>query len=329
MKCCKVLILLLLSLISCSEKMEVERLEVKNELLSEDVFTRMPGNLLLSDDYLVWTDPFTTDYFVHVHQASDGKKVGVMGKKGQGPGEFVTPMVSQLSYNRNIRAVDANGKTKGYLSIDSLLSGKDPMVPFKEVKESELFKIDDSTFVGYTEDEEPYYLKAEVNGSEMKLFGDYPVKKVKQHLGGTLVYNHERGVLAFASFDMPYLALYRKSANGFFKEWSTDADDSYYDIVNGRVRFDRKRAGIREVCMSRDYIIGLQRDYAVDDMDERTVGRDVSKCPRSVFLYDYEGNLRKIVDLGIPVMRIAADHRSNVLYAIGADPEYVLVKFEL
>ena len=81
--------------------------------------------------------------------------------------------------------------------------------------------------------------------------------------------------------------------------------------------------------MSKDYIIALQRDYTVDDMDERKVGRDVSKCPRTVFLYDYDGNLRKIVDLGIPVMRIAADHRSNVLYAIGADPEYLLVKFEL
>ena len=166
MKCDIILTLLLfLPLMSCSEKQEVERLEVKYELLSEDVFTRMPGNLLLSDDYLVWTDPFTTDYFVHVHQASDGKKVGVMGKQGKGPGEFVTPMVSQLSYKRNIRAVDANGKTKGYLSIDSLLAGKNPMVPFKDVKESELYKIDDSTFVDYTEDEEPYYLKAEVNGN--------------------------------------------------------------------------------------------------------------------------------------------------------------------
>ena len=116
--------LLLLPLFSCSEKMEVERVEAKYELLSEDVFTRMPGNLLLADSYLVWIDPFTTDYFVHVHQVSDGKKVGVMGKQGQGPNEFITPIVSQLSYNRNIHTVDANGKTRGYLSIDSLLAGK-------------------------------------------------------------------------------------------------------------------------------------------------------------------------------------------------------------
>lgn len=55
----------------------------------------------------------------------------------------------------------------------------------------------------------------------------------------------------------------------------------------------------------------------------------MSKCPHTVFLYDYDGNLVKIVDLGIPVMRIAADCQDNVLYAIGADPDYILVKYEL
>lgn len=329
MKFYKISILLLLPFVACSETQEVERVEAKYELLSDDVFTRMPGNLLLADDYLVWTDPFTTDYFVHVHQVSDGKKVGMMGKQGQGPDEFITPMVSQLCYNCNVRAVDANGKTRGYLSIDSLLAGKKPLVRFVDEKENDLYKVDDVTFVGYTEDEDPFYLKADVNGGGVKFFGDYPIEDVKHHIGGNLVYNYERNVLVYAAIEMPYLALYRKTENGFTKEWSTKANDSYYDIVNGSIRFDRKRKGIPEVCLSKDYIIGLQRDYTVDDIDERKVGRDVSKCPRTVFLYDYDGNLRKIVNLGIPVMRIAADHRSNVLYAIGADPEYVLVKFEL
>ena len=288
---------LLFPFIACSDEHKVERVEAK---------------------YLVWTDPFTTDCFVHVHRVSDGKKVGVMGKQGQGPDEFITPMVSPLCYNRSVRAVDANGKTRGYLSIDSLLAGK-----------AELYKVDDETFVGYTENDEPFYLKADVNGSGVKSFGDYPIEDVKHHIGGNLAYNHERDALVFAAINMPYLALYRKSERGFTKEWSTESNDSYYDIVNGGIRFDRKRKGIPQVCLSKDYIIGLQRDYTVDDMDERKVGRDVSKCPHTVFLYDYEGNLQKIVNLGIPVMRIAADHRSNVLYAIGADPEYVLVKFEL
>ena len=48
-----------------------------------------------------------------------------------------------------------------------------------------------------------------------------------------------------------------------------------------------------------------------------------------IFLYDYDGNLVKIVDLGIPVMRIASEEQSNTLYAIGVNPDFVLVKYEL
>lgn len=34
-------------------------------------------------------------------------------------------------------------------------------------------------------------------------------------------------------------------------------------------------------------------------------------------LYDYGSRLVKVVDLGMPVVRIASDRRSNTLYAIG------------
>jgi len=318
-----------LFLAACSEINKVERVSVEYQLLSDDVFTRMPGNLLLVDDFLVWTDPFATDYFVHVHQVTDGQKVGVMGKQGLGPGEFVTPMVSQLSCNRHVRAVDVNGKTRGYLSIDSLLQGKNPLVVFSDKREENLYKAEDGVFVGYTEDGESFYLKSNLDGVGEVAFGDYPIAGVKRHIGGNLAYNHGRDCMVFASFEMPYLAMYKKTESGFKQEWVMDGGDNYYEIVNGDIRFDMSRRGIREVCMSKDYIIGLQRDYTVDDMDERKVGRDVSKCPRTVFLYDYDGNLLKILDLGIPVMRIASGWQDNTLYAIGADPEYVLVKFEL
>ena len=34
-------------------------------------------------------------------------------------------------------------------------------------------------------------------------------------------------------------------------------------------------------------------------------------------LYDYGSRLVKVIDLGMPVVRIASDRRSNTLYAIG------------
>ena len=102
-----------------------------------------------------------------------------------------------------------------------------------------------------------------------------------------------------------------------------------YNITDDDIIFDRKVKGANDVCMSKDYIITLERDRERDPMDESTVRRDISKCPRTVFLYDYAGNLLKIVDVGMPIMRIAAGNNSNTLYIIGGNPDYVLAKCEL
>lgn len=54
-------------------------------------------------------------------------------------------------------------------------------------------------------------------------------------------------------------------------EWRTDGDE--YEIRNNEVIFDRRVKGVRGLCMSKDFIITLQRDRRKDDTDESTVGR--------------------------------------------------------
>jgi len=41
-------------------------------------------------------------------------------------------------------------------------------------------------------------------------------------------------------------------------EWRTDGDE--YEIRNNEVIFDRRVKGVRGLCMSKDFIITLQRD---------------------------------------------------------------------
>ena len=46
--------------------------------------------------------------------------------------EFVSPLINRFSINRCIAAHDANGKTRGYLSIDSLIAGKEPFMSLSD-----------------------------------------------------------------------------------------------------------------------------------------------------------------------------------------------------
>lgn len=305
--------------------------EISYKLLDDDIMTTMPGSLIVTSDYLVWTDPFARDYFVHVHDKETGKKIGVMGKVGEGPQEFITGGISQIAIDNRFFADDANGKTKGFLSLDSLILNKETFVPLSDSEQLSrpvMTELAKDLFVGIAEDGDKDYFKINVEG-DVSTFGRYPISEVKQHIGGNFAYNSEKNLLAFASFNFPYLVLYQKTGNTFSLLWERKSNGNEYEVVDDQIIFDRTIGGIHEVCMSKDYIITLERDRDRDPIDESTVGRDVSKCPHTVFLYDYDGNLVKIVDLGIPVMRIAAGCRDNVLYAIGADPDYIMVKYEL
>ncbi len=302
---------------------------MQSQVLNDEIFTMKPGDLLLVDNYLVWSDPFARDYFLHIHNSSTGEELGVMGKVGEGPKEFVTPVINRCCVNRQIFAVDANGKTVGYLSIDSLLSGKEPFceVTGKE-KEMKMEKMDHDLYIESTDDGSDVYFRTMINGQE-SFWGVYPIPEMKQHIGSYQSYDPVEGLFVFTSFNFPYLALYKRDKTTFTLQWEHKGNEENYIITDDRIVFDRKIRGMRDVCMSKDYIITLERDRETDPMDETTVRRNISKCPRTVFLYDYTGCLLKIVDVGMPIMRIAANRNSNVLYMIGGNPDYVLAKCEL
>ena len=324
--------LLCLLVFACKkETTDVPYEAISYQLLHDEIMTTMPGDLIIADKYLVWTDPFARDYFVHVHDRNSGEEIGVMGRVGKGPEEFITGGISTFCIDNKFYATDANGNTRGYLSIDSLLQKKKTFIPISEKERKErpqLTQLQKDVFIQKTEDGSEHYFMTTIKGKETT-FGVYPIPEVRQHLGGAQAYDSISGFYSYSSYKFPYLALYKKEGNTFQLQWENKPDNQEYEIISGQLVFDPKVMGIFELCMSKDYIVALQRDRKRDPIDESTLGRNASKCPHTVFLYNYDGDLVKIVDLGMPVIRIAADRRSNTLYAIGVDPDYVLVKYDL
>lgn len=312
----------------CQHEPPVQRVQLSPKVLTDSIYTLMPGDLMFTGKHLVWSDPFTSDYFLHVLDL-EGRELGVMGKSGQGPGEFVSPLTNRFCVNNSFFAVDANGTTRGYLSIDSLLEGKNPLVPLTEEESMlRMAKMDENVYWERTEDGDEHYFQSCIDGKKSS-FGVYPVPEVRQHVGGYQSYDAGRGLVAYTSFEFPYLALYEKREDSFHLLWDIKPPASTYEIRGGEIVADRKQMGGGDITITRDYIVVLHRDYETDQTDESTVGRDVSKCPHTVFLFDFGSHLVKIVDLGMPVMRIAALPDSNRLYAIGAYPDYVLAEYDL
>lgn len=126
------------------------------------------------------------------------------------------------------------------------------------------------------------------------------------------------------------MAIYTKSGKSF--KLLTEVKGKFDYSVSSGGEFKRSRdskEGPRELTLTLDYIVTVDRDLSIDQTDENEVGRDPMKLPHTVFIYDYEGNLLKIANLGFPVVRITADTKNNTLYAIVVMEDYVLVKYEL
>lgn len=161
---------------SCTSTDVPDKMSLQPQVMNDSLLTTMPGDLLLIDDCLVWSDPFSDNKFLHVHRSSDGKYIGSMGQKGEGPQEFVSPLINRFSINRCIAAHDANGKTRGYLSIDSLIAGKEPFMSLSDFDRNiRMAKLDKQLYLIETENGENDYFKVSSNGKE-STFGVYPVR---------------------------------------------------------------------------------------------------------------------------------------------------------
>ena len=48
-----------------------------------------------------------------------------------------------------------------------------------------------------------------------------------------------------------------------------------------------------------------------------------------VIVYDYDFNLKKIIDMGMPILRIETKGNSNTIYAVGIDLYFCIVTYEI
>lgn len=97
-------------------------------------------------------------------------------------------------------------------------------------------------------------------------------------------------------------------------------------MVNGELKFNERIMLIGEVTATKDYFVAARHREFKNDIDITT---GWTKRPQTLYLYDYDLNLKKIVDIGMPIVRITGNENTNTVYAIVINPEFSIVKIEL
>jgi len=333
MKKLSCIILIVFLLISCNEKTSKEVVRVSSEvtIIDNDLETIMPGALLLTENYLLWTDPISSERLVHVLDRNTGQEYGQMVSVGQGPQEFISPNVAILPNDR-LYVFDINSEKTGLFSIvDAVKGDKTFLMAEMEVKGdiTRLLSTSEEEFITFSPSaSEPFTI---TKNGKTDSFGKLPFENVVHgynHFQGQIAYNPQKESLVYTTFKFPYLAIYQKEKNSFKKHKEVCFSDDY-DIRNGVFIYNGERRGAIELALTADYIVTLERDRKFDDTDESKTGRDFTKLPQTVFLYNYDLQLEKIVNLGMPILRLAADTSNNTLYAIVVNPDFMIVKCEL
>lgn len=330
MKTITLLFIIITTFSACSSyNNNVERIDIEFSTVYDSIESRMPGQLLVNSQYAIWTDPFNSENQAHVIDLKRNKEIGKLINIGNGPEDFLAPGFC-ISITNNLIVYDMNNNKMGSYSLDNIINNKNPLVSIATKQTKDITKIietDNHSFVSFNPNAQ-FPFKTE----DGDYFGKYPftenVKNKYNISQGNIAYNPQNKYFIYTSMDFPYIAAYKKENSNFKLIWEKK-EGVDYTIIENELILNKKRKGAAELALTKDYIVTLQRDYQNDPTDETTVGRDFSKIPQTLFLYDYKSNLKKIVHLHTPILRIAADTKSNTVYAIVIDPDFRLVKCEL
>lgn len=334
-----ILVLIVQALLSCTEKIEVERMSISPSIISDELVTSFPGDFLVYENELVWVNPFSQENFVHVVDKKSGEEKIAFGNLGGGPDEVFTPFVSKAG-NDGILIFDLQMNKTLLFSLDNLLSGNTAPIKRGHVQPTEnvneLVYIEDNKYILHTLNDMPFLLVNHTDESSY-YFGYFPLELAEEVTNkqscfqGTVLYNPHNKSLIHSIGQMSYLSLYKYTGDNFIRKWKKTLSNVEYVISNGELKILKTPVyAPTALALTKDYIVSVERDEAyAPPLPPKKHGRDLSRLPHTLFIYDYDMNLLKIVNVGFPIVRIASDGLTNEIYFIGANPECCIGKYEI
>ena len=324
-----------LFLASCqNEKKEIERVgDVSFSVISDSIYSRMPGGIFYQDGILYWHDAVSSENIIHTLDVVTGNEIATFGDIGMGPKEFVRPMLS-LSSKKGLYLTDLE---KGLQALAQIDNDSDSLKLIyqscgKEELVTSLLHISNDDILYFKPDkDEPFELC--VDGVKYQ-GGRWPIQEKITNgfdvFQGALGYNSQNLCLVYSTYGFPYTAVYKLQNNkiSLLKEMKTDID---YSVVENELKLGKGNSkGLTELGLTREYIVMLQRDVEIEgELPKPKSPRDISTLPRSLFVYDYDLNLKKIINMPFPLLRLCGDVNSNCIYAVAIDPEYMIIKINL
>lgn len=321
-------------LMSCGSRQQ-NVIRISNPLYSvvtDSIYARLPGDILYQNSVVYWWDPFSAEDFLHVVNVETGEEEIRFGNIGQGPTDFTLPMFS-LSPTNGLYVNDTNKDLEILYQWDGQ---HDSLMMFSDKYKNDpnavrVSCIDDTTKILLCPENERMFNVIRKNGEEIH-FGNRPINDNGYDVfQGCLGYNPKQKKLVYSNISFPYIAVYEHDS---WNDWILLAEqeaDREFRVVENELKFNSDASyGSTEMALTKDCIVLLKFDFETEEYIRRDeIGSATDKMPRSLFVYDYELNLKRIINFPFPVIRLCGDLTANTVYAIIANSDYELIKIAL
>lgn len=306
------IILLLLIITSCKDNTP-KTYKIPYTVLTDQIYTRLPGKLLLDKNYLIWQDPFISKDFIKIINTQSGEQVGEAGIIGKGPEEFITPSIGNCIDNKII-VYDLNSSKQAFFFINNIINHQKYHYPLSLSSippKFPIIAIDSLSFISIN-DSLPSPLQLIRKDSIIQTFGEPIISgnfnNRSEYFQCNLFYDIYNGYLLCLHPHLSHITLYQNKGENF-SLYSFKHPQKYdYIIENQKIKIKEPEIKILDITFTQDYIVTIE----INKKDTK----DISNLPSILHLYDYHFRLQHVIDLEIPLLRLAADSRSNTLYAI-------------
>lgn len=316
--------------ISCNQKsVKTERVQVSPKVLTDSLFIKNAASFICIGDYLVLQDPRQGSNFIKIYDTK-GHLVSEVGQIGNGPEEFILPECIPFGKNKFLT-------WNRYGTFQTAVSSPDNQFrpEFKNFhvfngKNQSIQLCENGNFIAYDPTKDQVITLYSPDGKEIASAGKLPfpsnIADREHFYSGKIVYNPENQTLLLYLEVLPYAATFKvTSSNISLLNERTFGNPEY--TINGD-QMQVKEGGkdcLVGCCLTEDFIISIMNDpdYTGNDNSQSSPKR------HTVGVFDYDFNLVKIVNLGMPRYNLAASGEDNTFYAIVQNPENSIVEIEL
>ena len=318
---------LLFILSKCSTNIE-EEYQIGDVKISS-LPAQLIGQIAVEDSLLYLIKPFSSRQTIELWDINRSVKLDSGAMKGRGPKQVLRPpQLVGINYD-NITLYDSK-KLLVYNKSD-LSYKKSLNPPGKDSEFLKIISIHENLYLGINLDESNPFVLFDSLGFTRK-FGDYPVNNTQisnryNVFQGSISYNSYNKYFLYAPVHIGYFAIYKIQGHSTDKLFEKAYFSYDYTLIqeNNLIWNKNNKRGAIDGLVTKDYVVLLILENA--KTGDMITGYE--NTPETILIFDLGGKLQRKIKLDKKVLRLANTGRDNVLYCIGYNPDFCLIKYEL